>query len=148
MEISFNIFKAGLFKVNSFIFIIFLTNDVCPNLEQILLEGQEHHQWKQDQESHITFTNFYKLAACLYLHNITGQLLLQKIFFIQCLLYMKSNLPFGNAREKMYPFFLPNLQVGGDERRPFFVHLSERDAATRQKADYDGLLPPPKFYYK
>ena len=115
MEISFNIFKAGLFKVNSFIFIIFLTNDVCPNLEQILLEGQEHHQWKQDQENHITFTNFYKLAACLYLHNITGQLLLQKIFFIQCLLYMKSNLPFGNAREKMYPFFLPNLQVGGDD---------------------------------
>ena len=61
---------------------------------------------------------------------------------------MKSNLPFGNAREKMYPFFLPNLQVGGDERRPFFVHLPERDAATRQKADYDGLLPAPKFYYK
>ena len=49
------------------------------------------------------------------LHNISSQLLLQKTFFIQFLLYMKSNLPFGNAREKMYPFFLPNLQVGGDD---------------------------------
>ena len=81
-------------------------------------------------------------------HNIASQLLLQNTFFLWFLLYIKSNLPFGNAREKMYPFFLPNLQVGGDERRPFFVHLSERDAATRQKADYDGLLPAPKFYYK
>ena len=61
----------------------------------------------------------------IYITLNTSQILLQKIFFIQCLLYMKSNLPFGNAREKMYPFFLPNLQVGGDERRPFlYVFLN------------------------
>ena len=57
-----------------------------------------------------------KSLSTFTLHNIARQHLLQKTFFSPALLlYVKSNLPFGNAREKMYPFFLPNLQVGGDD---------------------------------